>query len=171
MLPARSAVQLTKTFNPADEKIYSTYQDEYSNPFNHGNLVQHYGNNAYLMKESNNYSKSTLKPFLAPAYQNLTSQFFISNRFTDSYSNNYKTSDDNILQRPLRTAPTKTKLDHLFQYKVASIAKPDDLALYREDYLNKRVNDHFVSHKVIKTETINLRDTIVSFQSFRVYTL
>ncbi len=165
MLPARSAVQVSKTMNPIDEKNYSTYQDEYSNILNHGDLIHHYGNNAYLMKESNNYSHATLKPFLSPSYHNLTSQYCISNRFSDNYSNNYRSSEDNPLKRPLRTAPTKTKLNHLFQYKIASIAKPDNVEVYAEDYLNKRKNDHFVSHKPIKTETINLRDTIVSYFS------
>lgn len=160
MLPSRSPIQKSKTLNLEDEKIFSTYQDEYSSGKNHGNLVAHYGNSAYLNAQPK--VSSNVKPFLTPSYHNIASDSYISNRLADNYSNNYRSSTDNLLHRPIHTAPARTKLDQLFNIKTASIAQPDKVSIYEEDHLNKNIHDHFVSKRSLKTETINLRDIVVS---------
>jgi len=165
MLPLRSVIQTNKTLNAGDIKILSTYQDEYETGKLHGNLVSHYGNSAYLDREpAVNDNRFMAKPFLTPAYQNLTSDYYLCNKLGDNNSNNYKTSNDNVLYRPIRTAPVRTKLDQFFKVKTAPIAPLDNASIYAEGYLNKRVNDQFVSKKWLKTETLNLRDTIVKLQ-------
>jgi hypothetical protein len=167
MLTTRSIIQTTRTLNPEDEKIFSTYQAEYNKGKTHGNLVSHYGNSAYLDRPQVLTTNKFVKPFVTPSYQNITSEAFMANKVTDNYSNNYKSSEDNFLKRPIHTAPIRTKLDQYFNTKNSPIAKVDRVSAYEEDYLNKRVNDHFVSKKLLKTETINLRDTIVSLIFFR----
>ena len=163
MLPVRSAIQTTKTVNPGDEKILSSYQDQFSVGSLHGNSVNHYGNSAYLSRHpALSYTDLSAKPFITPSYRNLTSESYIGNRFSDNYSNNYKTSEDNVLIRPINTAPTRTKLQHLFEVKIAPIAKVDKGSAYGHDFLNGRVNDHFVSKKLLKTDTVNLRDSLVN---------
>ena len=167
MLPVRSVIQTNKTLNADDTKILSTYQDEYETGKLHGNLVSHYGNSAYLDREPAVHAKRFMaKPFLTPAYQNLTSDYYLCNKLGDNNSNNYKTSNDNVLYRPIRTAPIRSKLDQFFKVKTAPIAQLDKASIYAEEYLNKRVNDHFVSKKWLKTETLNLRDTIVRIIKF-----
>ena len=162
MLPVRSVVQTNKTLNPEDIKVFSTYQDEYATGKLHGNLVAHYGNSAHLNREPPVQPKLlTAKPFLTPAYRNLTGDYYLCNKLGDNNSNNYRTSNDNVLFRPIRTAPIRSKLDQFFKVKTAAIAQQDNTSIYTEEYLNKRVNDHFVSKKWLKTETLNLRDTIV----------
>ena len=164
MLPVRSVIQTNKTLNPDDTKVFSSYQDQFGTGQLHGNMVAHYGNSAYLDREpAVRTSRFTVKPFLTPSYQNLTAGSYMCNKLTDNNSNNYKTSNDNVLFRPIRTAPSRAKLDHFFKIKTAPIAQQDAQAIYTEEYLNKRVNDHFVNKKWLKTETLNLRDTIVGF--------
>jgi hypothetical protein len=162
MLPARSPIQRSKTANPIDEKTFSTYQSNYSTEKTHGNLINHFGNDAYIYNSSQiPLIKQTKKSFLSPSYQNLTANAYISNRSCDSYSNNYRTSQSNPLHRPLYTAPDRTKLNHLFKIDTKSVAPLDKTALYEHNYFDNIVNDHFVSDGWLKTETLNLRDTIV----------
>ena len=100
MLPTRSLIQTSKTLTVGDEKIFSTYQDEYNSNKTHGNLVKHYGNTAYLARpHSISISDLRAKPFLTPAYNNLNSESYIANRFSDNYSNNYRTTDENCLTK------------------------------------------------------------------------
>lgn len=170
MLPIRSVIQTRKTLNQDDIKVFSTYQDEYATDKLHGNLVYHYGNSAYLDRDPPvNPKQVTSKPFLTPAYRNLTSDYYMNNKMGDNNSNNYRTSSDNVLFRPIRTAPIRTKLDQYFKTKTASIAQQDKASIYAEEYLNKRVNDHFVSNKWLKTETLNLRDTIACLMELSDY--
>lgn len=170
MLPLRSLIQSGRCINhPCDEKVFSTYQDEYNSANTHGNLVKHTGNSAYLAR-ANTCSLSMgdlhAKPFLSPSYANLNSDSYIANRFSDNYSNNYVTSNDNVLRRSMPNKPTKTKLDHLYRIKIAPISKKDEATAYEQEMLHGRVNDTFVSHKWLKTDTINLRDTLVRYSLF-----
>lgn len=164
MLPSRSMIQTSRTLNhPTDNKIFSTYQDEYNSYKTHGNPVKHHGNTAFLNRPhtiSVSMSDLRAKPFLTPSYNNLNSDSYIANRFSDNYSNNYKTSEDNVLKRSLPSRPTRTKLDHLFRIKVAPVSKLDEATVYEQDYLNGRKNDHFYSKKPLKTDTQNLNDTL-----------
>ena len=164
MLPLRSLIQTGRCVNhPADEKIFSTYQDEYNSANTHGNLVKHTGNTAYLGRANTcSISMGDLhaKPFLSPSYANLNSDSYIANRFSDNYSNNYVTSNDNVLRRSMPNKPTKTKLDHLYKIKITPVSKKDEATAYEQEMLHGRVNDTFVSHKWLKTDTINLRDTL-----------
>jgi hypothetical protein len=167
MLTARTPVQRTKTANPYDFKQWSTYQSHYGSVGvnHHGSLIKHQGNDAYLPSSGSPVFASiqrTKRPFISPSYQNLTSQSFISNRVSDNYTNNYRTSQDNPLHRPLYVAPVRTKLAHLYQTDIKSVAPLDPTALYEHSTLDGMVNDHFVSKKWLKTETMNLRDAIVS---------
>lgn len=161
MLPSRTTIQKSKTQNLNDEKIFSTYQSEYNLGKTHGNLLAHYGNIAFLKNEDHIFSKKSIKPFVSPSYQNLTSGSFMVNKLTDNYSNNYRTSQNNVLHRPIHTAPTRTKLDFMFHVKVAPIAKQDFASIYEEEHLRQNFNDHFVSQKWLKTGTLYLRDFIV----------
>jgi hypothetical protein len=163
MLPLRSLIQTKKTPNPADEKIFTTYQDDLNSGLQHGNLVKHYGNAAYLADKSHLNTSSKARPFLAPSYHNLISDAFISNSVKDYYSNNFRTSNDNVLKRPMLTAaPVRTKLNNFYQVKTAPIAKADTAAIYEAQHFDKYVHDHFVSNRPIKNETQTLRDIIVS---------
>lgn len=127
----------------------------------HGNLVKHYGNSAYLARtHSVSYSDLTAKPFISPSYNNITHDSYIANRFSDKYSNNYLTSKDNPLRRSLESAPARTKLDHLYNVKLASVGNVDKSSEYKQEFFHNRINDHFVSDKPLKTDTVNLRDTL-----------
>lgn len=164
MLPSRSMIQTSRTINhPTDEKIFSTYQDEYNSAKTHGNMVTHFGNTAYLNRPhttSITMGDLRAKPFVSQSYHNLNSDSYIANRFSDNYSNNYRTSDDNVLKRAMPSRPLRTKLDHLFKVKVPSVAKLDNASAYEQEYLHGRVNDHFYSKKVLKTDTSNLKDVL-----------
>jgi hypothetical protein len=166
MLPPRTPIQRSKTQNPLDSKAWSTYQDEYTAGLtSHGSLIKHYGNDAFIPTNSLLISSinQTKRPFVSPSYQNLTANAFISNRCSDNYTDNFRTSHDNaVLYRPLYTAPTRTKLDHLFKVDAKSVAPLDQNALYKHNFLENVINDRFVSEKWLKTETMNLRDTIVN---------
>ena len=167
MLPSRSVIQLNKSSNPHDEKVWSTYQSSYNHNYkNNGSLITHYGNSAYLAKQPLlGNTPQQPKPFLSPSYWNLTSDSYIANKHSDNYSNNYRTSLDNCLQRPLTASavPRQTTLEQNFKIKVAPIAKLDPANAYKQNYFGqKRVNDHFVSKRFLKTGTLSLRDTIVS---------
>jgi hypothetical protein len=164
MLPARSFVQKSKTLNLGDEKTFSTYQDDYCSGTCHGNLVKHYGNNAYLKDTSHLNTYSNAKPFLSPSYHNTTSHSYISNHLSDYYSNNFRTSPNNMLHRTLHSAPVRTKLNNFYANTTAPIAEQDKLAIYEGDYLEKYVHDHFVSQRPIKTEAQTLRDIIVNIK-------
>ena len=164
MLPSRSMIQTSRSLNhPSDEKIFSTYQDEYNSNATHGNLVSHFGNSAFLNRP-HSVSVSTIdlraKPFISPAYHNLCSDSYIANRFSDNYTNNYKTSQDNPLHRSMPSRPQRTKLNHLFNVKIAPVAKIDEASAYEQEYLHGRVNDHFYSKKVLRTDIQNLNDTL-----------
>lgn len=163
MLPSRTTIQKSKTLNPNDEKIFSTHQSEYNLGKSHGNLLAHYGNIAFLKNQDHIASRKNVKPFVSPSYQNLTSGSFMANKLTDNYSNNYRTSQDNVLHRPIHTAPARTKLDFMYNVKVAPIAKPDFASIYEEEYLRQNFNDHFVSKKWLKTGTLYFRDFTVYF--------
>lgn len=167
-LTPREPVQRSKTQNPVDHKVYSSYQIEFGNRPGtsvHGNPINRSGNDAYLNPHAPYTISSipqTKKPFLSPAYRNLTSENYISKRVGDGYSNNYRTSSENIsLHRPIYTAPSRTKLNYLFQHDTKSVAPVDRNDLYKHNYLDMICNDHFVSDKWLKTETMNLRDVIV----------
>ncbi|CAF0710729.1 unnamed protein product [Brachionus calyciflorus] len=169
MLPSRSTVQTTKTSNPVDEKIFSTYQEEYNLGKSHGNLLAHKGNNAFLQNNQPIRNQKFGKYFISPSYQNLTSDYYFANKITDNYSNNYRTSQDNFFQRPIQTAPARTKLDFMYKVKVAPIAKPDQASIYEEEYLRQNLSDHFVSKKWLKTGTLNLRDTVACLMELGDY--
>lgn len=164
MLPSRSMIQTSRTLNhPTDDKIFTTYQDEYNSDKQHGNPVKHYGNTAFLNRAhtaSVSMSDLRAKPFLAQSYNNLNSDSYIANRFSDNYSNNYKTSEDNTLRRSMPSRPVRTKLDHLFKVKIAPVSKVDEASAYEHEYLHGRKNDHFHSKKLLKTDTQNLNDTL-----------
>lgn len=163
MLPLRSPIQTSKTSNPFDEKIFTTYQDEYNLNKTHGNLVKHFGNSAYLARShSISYGDLSAKPFIAPTYNNITNNAYIANRFSDKYSNNYLSSVDNPLRRSVDSAPVKTKLNHLYNVKIFPVASIDKASEYQQEFFHNRLNDHFVSNKPLKTDTTNLRDTLVS---------
>jgi hypothetical protein len=85
----------------------------------------------------------------------------VANRFSDGLVNNYRTSDDNVLKRELKNIPEKTKLDHLFITKTSTIGHTDKASIYEQKFLNQRENDYFTSKKLLKTETVNLRDKTV----------
>jgi hypothetical protein len=130
----------------------------------HGNLTKHYGNSAYLSRHhSISYKDLESKPFISPSYNNLTSSSYIANKFSDKYSNNYYSSNDNPLRRSIESAPMRTKLNHLYNVKINPIAKTDKASEYQQEFLHNRLNDHFVSDKLLKTDTVNLRDTLVYF--------
>lgn len=161
MLPLRTTIQKSRTLNPDDEKVFSTYQAEYNLGRSHGNLLSHRGNIAFLKNDEPVLAKKNVKPFVSPSYQNLTSESFMANKLTDNYSNNYRTSEDNFLRRSIRTAPARTKLDFMYNVKVAPIAKPDHASIYQEELLNQNLSDHFVSQRWLKTGTIYFRDVVV----------
>jgi len=167
MLPSsRSMIQTSRTQNPGDEKIFSTYQDELNSNRTHGNLVNHFGNSAYLFRPHTHAISMTelhAKPFLSASYHNLNSDSYIANRFSDNYSNNYRTSEDNQLNRSMPSRPVRTKLDHLFKVRIAPVSKIDEASAYEQNFLHGRVNNHFVSKKLLKTDTNNLKDTLVIF--------
>lgn len=163
MLPSRSMIQTSRMLNhPQDEKIFSTYQDEYNSGSTHGNPVKHYGNSAFLNRphSASVSDLSRAKPFVSAAYNNLCSESYIANRFNDGYTNNYKTSQDNVLHRSMPNRPVRTKLGHLFNVRIAPVAKLDEAAAYEQEYLHGRVNDHFHSKKVLRTDTQSLNDTL-----------
>lgn len=174
MLSSRSMIQTSRTLNPNDEtnsKIFSTYQDEYNSAKTHGNPVNHLGNTAYLHRPHTHavsMNEIRAKPFLSPSYHNLNSESYIANRFSDNYSNNYRTSEDNVLRRSMPNRPIKTKLDHLYKVEIAPVSKVDSSSAYEQEYLHGRVNDHFVSKKLLKTDTNNLKDTLVKAIMFIV---
>ena len=125
-------------------------------------MVKHYGNSAYLARgNSVSYSDLNSKPFIAPSYNNITNNSYIANRFSDKYSNNYYSSIDNPLRRSVDSAPVKTKLDHLYNVSIFPVAKIDKASEYQQEFFHNRLNDHFVSNKQLKIDTVNLRDTLV----------
>ena len=169
MLPTRSMIQTHRSLNhPSDSKIFSTYQSDLNSNSTHGNLVQHFGNTAYLSNRQRaphqTITNSGLaRPFVSASYQNLNSDSYIANRFSDNYSNNYRTSDDNVLRRSIGGRPVRTKLEHLFKVKVPAVSKVDQAMAYEQNFNgNGWVNDHFVSRKILKTDTNNLKDVLVS---------
>lgn len=92
----------------------------------------------------------------------------MSNRLSDYYSNNYRTSNDNPLHRNLRSAPVRTKVANYYANKTASIAKQDKAAVFAARSLNGWVNDHFVSTRPIKTETQTIRDILVTLRYYSI---
>ena len=157
--------------NNYDEKtMSSTYRDMFGmgNTIVHGNLVTHYGNKAFLGHEdtSSTLANPRIKTFLAPSYLNEVNKYHMSNQFSDHYVSAQCTSDANLLKRSLTAAPQQTKLSHLYKVKTFPIAQSDPASVYEQDYLNKRVDDYFVSHKPLKTDTINMRDTIARLMEF-----
>jgi hypothetical protein len=137
-------------------------KDEYNLNKTHGNMVKHYGNSAYLNRgNSVSYQDLNAKPFIAPSYNNITNNTYIANKFSDKYSNNYYSSLDNPLRRSIESAPVKTKLDHLYNVNIFPVAKIDKASEYQQEFFHNRLNDHFVSNKQLKTDTVNLRDNLV----------
>lgn len=156
MLPIRTVIQTRKGLHPNDERVFSSYQSEFSQN-NHGNLISHYGNSAYLDRTPVYKLSKPIRPFLSASYRNLNQGSFVANRFSDGQVNNYRTSDDNCLRRELKNAPERTKLDHLFITKTSTIGHTDKSSVYEQHFLNQRENDYFTSKKLLKTETVNLR--------------
>jgi hypothetical protein len=178
MAHIRTLSQITKT--PNDPQVisrnYSTYQDEFNRGNHIGNLINHYGNSINFKNEMASYNKSQLttpliyakqtnKSFTSPSYQNLNAEAYMNNKIPSNYSSNYRTSEDSILWRPLKSAPFRTSLNHYWQSPTKSISTIDRSSLLDENIQNGRVNDYFVSKKWLKTETMNLRDVLVSFIS------
>lgn len=124
-------------------------------------MVKHYGNSAYLARSNSvSYKDLNAKPFYAPTYNDISRNAYIANRFSDKYSNNYYSSNDNPLKRSLDSAPVRTQFDHLYNVKIASIGNVDKSSEYKQEFFHNRLNDHFVSSKPLKTDTVNLRDTL-----------
>ena len=171
MLPRpRSPIQRSKTLNPNDQKAFSAYQDAYSTGLLHGNLVNHLGNDAYIPTNPYVAVKPIKHAFLSASYRNLTANRYISNRVSDSYNENYRTTEDNNgLHRPIYTAPTRTKLKYLFESPTKSVAPLDEVALYKHNYLDGISNDQFVSKRWLKTETMSLRDIIACLMEMSDY--
>ncbi len=48
----------------------------------------------------------------------------------------------------------------LYNVKIASIGNVDKSSEYKQEFFHNRLNDHFVSSKPLKTDTVNLRDTL-----------
>ena len=134
-------------------------------------MVKHYGNSAYLNRGnflSVSYRDLNAKPFIAPSYNNITHNSYIANMFSDKYSNNYYSSVDNPLRRSIESAPVKTKLDHLYNVNIFPVAKLDKASEYQQEFFHNRLNDHFVSKKLLKTDTVNLRDNLVNQFSSKI---
>ncbi|RMZ98338.1 hypothetical protein BpHYR1_047894 [Brachionus plicatilis] len=169
MLQPRTTIQKSKTLNPDDEKIFSTYQAEYNLGKSHGNLLAHNGNIGFLKNNEPILGKKNVKSFVSPSYQNLTSESFMANKLTDNYSNNYRTSQDNVLHRPIHTAPARTKLDFMYNVTVPPVAKPDHASIYQEEHLNQNMSDHFVSKRWLKTGTVHFRDVVACLMELGDY--
>jgi hypothetical protein len=164
---------LEREFNRSS--LSTTYRDEILGHGRFGDLTLHYGNNAHTgiherapLKNTflSDYTKSAsaIKPFLAPSYRNLTQTDYMAGRMIKNYSNNYRTSEDNVNFKRLEASnlPHKTHLPSFFKTKIKPIALVDDASIYEQEAINGHVNDYFVSKKYIKSEMMNVRDNFVS---------
>ena len=172
MLPPRSTIQLTKTSNPGDEKIFSTYQAELNHNYkNNGSLVNHYGNSAYLLSDANRGNQNRAKSFLAPSYHNLNSNTYMCSKESDNYSNNYRSSFENPLHRSLTSsaAPIQTQFRDLFEIKTAPIAQLDPYETSTQALIHVKSSDYLTSNQYLKTKTQELRDKLASLMELADY--
>jgi hypothetical protein len=155
--------------------LSTTYREDIIGHGKHGDLTQHYGNCAFTgihergasknpFLTDNTKSASAIKPFLTPSYQNITQSDYMDERLWKNYSNNYRTSEDNVSFKRLESAalPNQTKLQQFFKTKIKPIAQVDHAAVYEQEAINGHVNDYFYSKKFVKSEMMNVRDNFVS---------
>lgn len=176
-LPSLNAEQFNAQREFNRDTLTTTYRDEIIGHGKHGNLIQHYGNfahnglhqrppikNTYLTDYTR--TSSSVKPFLTPSYQNLTQNQYMFEKNWKSYSNNYRTSEDNVSFKRLDATylPHQTKLPQYYKVNVKPIALVDNAAVFEQEIINGHVNDYFTSKKFVKSEMMNVRDTLVSIK-------
>ena len=158
--------------------LSTTYREEILGHGRYGDLTLHYGNNAHTGLHERgpfkntflrDYTKSAsaIKPFLAPSYHNLTQSDYMAGKMIKNYSNNYRTSDDNVNFKRLSASslPHKTHLPAFFKMKIKPIGLVDNASIYEQEAIHGHVNDYFVSKKYIKSEMMNVRDNFLCWKN------